>query len=150
MQLNLPILDQLADSQNILVAGIGGGFDVFCGLPIYFTLREMGKTVHLANYSFTELSMARIVSEPEILIGGLLMGAHGFVREGIPYYPEGYLSQWFKEKQSQDVTVWMIAKMGVIPVQEAYVRLVDTADSHDRHINQPSDLRESRPRRSCG
>jgi hypothetical protein len=28
MKLNLPILDQLADSQNILISGAGGGFDV--------------------------------------------------------------------------------------------------------------------------
>jgi hypothetical protein len=32
------ILDQLADSKNILVAG-AGGFDVFAGLPLYFALR---------------------------------------------------------------------------------------------------------------
>ena len=41
MRLNIPILDQLADSQHILIAGAGGGFDVFSGLPLYFTLREM-------------------------------------------------------------------------------------------------------------
>ncbi len=46
MQLNLPILDQLADSKSILIAGIGGGFDVLAGLPLYFTLRAIGKTVH--------------------------------------------------------------------------------------------------------
>lgn len=56
MRLNLPILDQLQSSQNILIAGAGGGFDVFAGLPIYFTLREQGKTVHLANFSFADLS----------------------------------------------------------------------------------------------
>jgi hypothetical protein len=52
MHLNLPILDQLMAHENILIAGMGGGYDIFCGLPIYFDLRARGKQVHLANYSF--------------------------------------------------------------------------------------------------
>lgn len=42
--LNLPILGQLADSHSILVAGIGGGFDLFCGLPLYFHPRVSAAT----------------------------------------------------------------------------------------------------------
>ncbi len=38
MRLNLPILEQLAPCKNVLIAGMGGGFDVFCGLPLYFEL----------------------------------------------------------------------------------------------------------------
>jgi hypothetical protein len=37
----------------ILIAGCGGGFDVFGGLPLYFSLKEAGKTVYLANYTFS-------------------------------------------------------------------------------------------------
>ncbi|MCK6628246.1 MAG: hypothetical protein L6R45_24105 [Anaerolineae bacterium] len=33
MNLNLPIFDQVAHCQNLLIAGMGGGFDLFCGLP---------------------------------------------------------------------------------------------------------------------
>ena len=51
----LPFFHEIKQSQNILIAGAGGGFDVFCGLPLYFWLRKDGKTVHLANLSFTEL-----------------------------------------------------------------------------------------------
>lgn len=47
MELNLPILDQLAASTQILSAGIGGGFDLFCGLPLYFSL--LGATIRLAE-----------------------------------------------------------------------------------------------------
>jgi len=53
MQLNLPILDQLDGCQNILIVGMGGGFDVFCGLPIFFALQERGQRVHLANLTFS-------------------------------------------------------------------------------------------------
>lgn len=53
MQLNLPILEQLSACKNLLIAGMGGGFDIFCGLPIYFELQGRGQTVHLANFSFS-------------------------------------------------------------------------------------------------
>ena len=82
MRLNLPILNQLKDSQNILIAGAGGGFDVFCGLPIYFTLKEMGKTVHLANLSFSAVDVVEHHCPTEVLKSGLLVGAKGEV--GMP------------------------------------------------------------------
>ena len=55
MELNLPILDQLAKCQNLLIAGMGGGFDIFCGLPIYLELQRRGQKVHLANFSFSDV-----------------------------------------------------------------------------------------------
>lgn len=128
MQLNLPILDLLADSQNILIAGAGGGFDVFSGLPLYFTLRALGKNVHLANYSFSEFELIKIVSEPQILADGLVMGPGGVIRYDLPYYPEGYLSQWFKQARGEDVTVWMFARTGAAPLAQGYAALVKHLD----------------------
>jgi hypothetical protein len=125
MQLNLPILDQLADSKNILIAGIGGGFDVFIGLPIYFTLRALGKNVHLANYSFSEFDLLKMVCTPEVLIDGQLIGARSPIRPPLLYFPEGYLAQWFKEVRGEDITVWMFAKTGVLPLIESYHKLVE-------------------------
>jgi hypothetical protein len=49
MQLNLPILEQLAGCHRLLIAGMGGGFDLFCGLPIAFALQERGFEVYLAK-----------------------------------------------------------------------------------------------------
>lgn len=124
MRLNLPILDQLADSQNILIAGAGGGFDVFAGLPIYFTLRELGKTVHLANYSFTEFKLAGMVSEVEVILDELLIGAKGSIQFPLAYLPEPYLAEWFKGRQGEAVTIWMLANTGAIPLTLAYRKLV--------------------------
>ncbi len=53
MHLNLPMLDQVSSCRNLLIAGMGGGFDLFCGLPIYFELQRRGQRAHLANYSFS-------------------------------------------------------------------------------------------------
>ncbi len=128
MRLNLPILEQLKDSQNILIAGAGGGFDVFNGIPIYFTLREMGKNVHFANYSFTRFEQAQKVSEPVVLIDSLLMGARGSLKQPLPYYPEGYLAQWLQQERGEDVTVWMFTGMGVKPLTMCYEELVKKFD----------------------
>jgi hypothetical protein len=123
MRLNLPIIEQLANSQNILIAGAGGGFDIYIGRPLYFTLRSLGKTVHLANYSFCDFRLASIVSEPVVLIEGVLMGVCGSLKMPLSYFPEGYLAQWFKEEQNDEITVWMFAKTGVAPLAEGYARL---------------------------
>jgi hypothetical protein len=123
VKLNLPITDQLADSNSILIAGAGGGFDVFCGLPIYFALRDLGKTVHLANFSFTEFGLLPIIAEPQVLVDDLVFGAQGRVKIPFPYYPEGYLSQWFKEVRDEDITVWMFARSGVAPLTRGYAAL---------------------------
>ena len=45
----------IENSERILIAGAGGGFDVYAGLPIYERLRLLGKKVFLANLSFVSL-----------------------------------------------------------------------------------------------
>ncbi len=124
MQLNLPIMEKLARSKRILIAGAGGGFDVFAGLPLYFTLRDAGKEVHLANYSFTALPLAQLIDKPDILIETLLVGARGHLKEAVNYYPEGYLARWFREKRRETVPIWMMARQGVIPLRTCYETLV--------------------------
>jgi hypothetical protein len=54
-----PIFNRLESAQRVLIAGMGGGFDVYCGLPLYFALREAGKDVFLANLSFSFLAQAK-------------------------------------------------------------------------------------------
>src|SRR5262245_5424859 len=124
MQLNLPIFDQLKDSSNILIAGAGGGFDVFAGLPLYFTLRDAGKNVYLSNLSFTNFNLAKVVSDPLEEIPDALMGARSGIRLPLTYYPEGYLSEWFA-LQRENVIVWMVGKVGVVQMAAAYTHLVD-------------------------
>ncbi len=38
--LHLPFFTEIQEARSILVAGAGGGFDLFCGLPLYFGLRD--------------------------------------------------------------------------------------------------------------
>lgn len=121
MKLNLPIIDHVASCKNILIAGMGGGFDVFCGLPIYFELKELGFKVHLANYSFTDLEEM----ENGFHLTDTLVGVTAAVESYNPYFPERYLAQWLKTERGDDATIWCFAKTGVYPLVENYRVLVD-------------------------
>jgi hypothetical protein len=46
---------RLKKAKRVLVAGAGGGFDVYAGLPLAVALSEAGREVHLANLPFTAL-----------------------------------------------------------------------------------------------
>jgi hypothetical protein len=124
MQLNLPIFDQVAGCKNLLIAGMGGGFDVFCGLPIYLELHRRGQTVHLANFSFSELSMVR----GGIHLSPTLIGVQASQTDLLPYFPELYLARWFQQKRAQEVTVWSFAKTGAGPLLDNYRVLVEHLD----------------------
>ena len=50
-----PLLSRLKRHDRILIAGAGGGFDVYAGLPLAVALRSAGKQVFLANLTFTYL-----------------------------------------------------------------------------------------------
>lgn len=121
MQLNLPILEAIASCKNLLIAGMGGGFDLFCGLPIYFDLIERGQTVHLASYSFSEVGYVT----QGIRLSDSLIGVTSDVVSPLAYFPEYYLAQWFKELHQQNVTIWCFEKTGVRPLIENYKALID-------------------------
>jgi len=118
---NLPILEHLHDSRSILITGIGGGFDLFCGLPIYFHLRGLGYQVHLANYSFSEI---------QSFTGGMrltdtLVGVTADYPHPVVYFPELYLAQWFKTTRREPLPIWAFHKTGVQPLQANYHRLIE-------------------------
>ncbi len=121
MQLNLPILERVSTCKNLLIAGMGGGFDLFCGLPIYFELVGRGQTVHLASYSFSEIEYAT----QGIRLTDSLIGVTADVVSPLAYFPEYHLAQWFKEVQQQEITIWSFGKTGVRPLIENYHALID-------------------------
>lgn len=121
MELNLPILDRLVGCENLLIAGMGGGFDVFCGLPIYFELRRRGQKAHLANFSFSDIAGF----EGGDRLTDTLVGVEA-KHEGITlYFPELYLARWFREERDEAVTIWCFQKTGSRPLLENYRVLVE-------------------------
>lgn len=115
----LPIFSALTQSKTILLAGAGGGFDVFTGLPLYFALRAAGKTVHLANLSFSALYGSKFHRNGEALVE-VTAGPDPHLR----YFPELHLAHWFRSR-GDDVPIHCFDRTGVRPLIAAYQRLCD-------------------------
>ena len=120
MNLNIPDLDSLKQCDNLLIAGMGGGFDIFCGLPIYFELVKMGKQVHLANFSFSNIEDL----ENTVKLTDTLAEVTSEISEESPYFPEKYLSEWFKEKHNKRQSIWCFHKTGAMDLVSNYQKLI--------------------------
>lgn len=115
---SIPFFERLDGAESVLLAGAGGGFDVFSGLPLYFALRRRGVAVHLANLSFSSLPRHDVS-----LRGGdefALCRVTRTTRGSGDYFPERYLSEWFHEVFGEQVPVWAFPKVGVQPLRRAY------------------------------
>ncbi len=118
----MPLFERLASAERVLIAGAGGGFDVYSGLPLYLRLKELGKQVWLANLSFTnldEVSGERLV--PNMVT--VRVDSDG----PLDYFPEGHLATWFA-RRGDDVEIYAFEKTGAIPLGAAYQTL---ARRHD-------------------
>eukprot|EP01012_Entosiphon_sulcatum_P005228 TRINITY_DN1226_c0_g1_i2.p1 TRINITY_DN1226_c0_g1~~TRINITY_DN1226_c0_g1_i2.p1 ORF type:complete len:163 (-),score=26.47 TRINITY_DN1226_c0_g1_i2:650-1138(-) len=119
-----PIFRKLqAESQRILLLGMGGGYDIYSGIPLYFELTglEPPKHVFLANLSFTKnverLPIGKRFTDICIEVkyteyeaagkGGDYEEKFGFPRN---YFPEFHLSKWLYEEHGRDAPVYTFAQ----------------------------------------
>ncbi|HTJ82969.1 MAG TPA: DUF1152 domain-containing protein [Polyangiaceae bacterium] len=109
----------LAPHKRVLIAGAGGGFDVFAGLPMFFALRDAGKEVFLANLSFTYLggSQAQRLSQ-------VLWRVDHEVSGDLSYFPERFLAE-FLHQNGYPSAVYAFDKVGVRPLRAAYEALTN-------------------------
>src|SRR5262245_52941185 len=112
--LRLPFFAELETARTVLIAGAGGGFDIFSGLPLYFALRDAGKRVHLANLSFTNLDAAE-----GRRLAPAVMEVTADTRHGLRYFPEFFLSRWFRDL-GQEVPIYCFDRTGYRPLHRAY------------------------------
>lgn len=112
-----PVFQELEEATNILIAGAGGGFDVFNGLPFYFGLKAQGKSVHLANLSFSFLPPATDRLTPAML------AVTARTKDHSGYFPEKYLAEWFNH-QGEATTIYAFERTGVKPLLQNYQTLV--------------------------
>jgi hypothetical protein len=120
MRLELPFEPLLPEGTTVLIAGMGGGFDVFCGLPLYFELKRRGYAPHLASLSFAAL---KEYQDSEWL-SPTLVGVGAGIAELSGYHPERFLARWFQESQGEEIVVWCFEAAGTVPLLEDYRRLV--------------------------
>ncbi len=83
MRLNLPSIDQLASCESLLIVGMGGGFDLFCGLPIYFEPRHRGEEASLASFSFSDIASL----EDGIRVSPTLVSVDAGLTDFCPIFP---------------------------------------------------------------
>jgi hypothetical protein len=114
----LPFFSRLEEARNVLVAGCGGGFDVFAGVPLAHHLLAKGKNIVLANFSFTNLWLSggeRVTPT---------MWRVDRQANEIPYFPEKWLAEWLA-RRGQSVPIYAFAKSGARPLSAAYRWIAD-------------------------
>ncbi|WP_328473057.1 DUF1152 domain-containing protein [Actinoplanes sp. NBC_00393] len=115
-----PLFAALAPARRVLIAGAGGGFDIYAGLPLALSLWRSGVEVHLANLSFSELELVDRDS-----------WVNEYVVEVTPksatpdwYFPEGTLSRWLAAHDLPS-TVYAFPPLGVQTLRDAYRYLIE-------------------------
>lgn len=117
--LPISILNSFAAGSRILIAGMGGGYDVVCGLPLFLALEKRGCSVHLASFSSTPLNdVEGAVRHRETLWEVTARSARP------SYFPEGWLVRWLQEKRSYVASLWCFGASGVGPYHDSYSYLV--------------------------
>jgi hypothetical protein len=115
-----PLLAALSSSRSVLLAGAGGGFDVYAALPLAISLWDRGVTVHLANLSFTQLELLPLEAWAAPDLAAIRPDTAG----PDDYFPERTLSRWLKFKDLPSL-VYAFPRTGVQPLRAAYQHLVD-------------------------
>ncbi|WP_157239280.1 DUF1152 domain-containing protein [Catenuloplanes japonicus] len=124
MSLGLPpLLGALSGARRVLVAGAGGGFDVYAGLPLVFALRESGVEVHLANLSFSELELV----DRNFWVNQHVVAVTPEATSPDWYFPEGVLARWLAAHDMPS-TVYAFPPLGVQTLREGYRYLVELLD----------------------
>ena len=116
----IPFFQELEDSQTILLAGAGGGFDIYAGIPLYFSLVSQGKKVIIANFSFTWLSETT-ANQVYPYCYHIKIGDGVYSNRN--YFPEKYLKLWLAQ-QGHEVDIYAFERTGVKPLRDAYKYLI--------------------------
>ncbi|MGC4044575.1 MAG: DUF1152 domain-containing protein [Armatimonas sp.] len=124
--MKLPFFEVLASSRSVLLAGMGGGFDIFSGLPLYFWLKEQQKTVHLANLSFSNF-----YGLEEKQLAPSLWKIDADCEPWGSYFPEIHLCDWLKEALDDSTPIYCIERTAAAPVRRAYEALLENLGGVD-------------------
>lgn len=117
--MKISFFKELDNAQDVLIAGAGGGFDVFAGLPLYFWLRNVGKNVSLANLSFSDLAITDGMRPVPSLVR-----VSPDTQGPQNYFPELHLARWLGD-HFDETPIYAIERQGARPVLAAYEWLVN-------------------------
>jgi hypothetical protein len=107
-----PLFAALRGAKRVLIAGAGGGFDVYAGLPLALSLLDAGTQVSLANLSFTQLELVDLDAWLDANVAAVTTDTAG----PDDYFPERTLARWLA---SHDLppTVYAFQRTGVQPLR---------------------------------
>ena len=112
----IPLFEEIKNSESILLSGAGGGFDIYSAIPLYFNLIKQGKKVILANFSFTWLSDT---TSKKVFPYCCEINSGDSDLSGRNYFPEKYLKIWLS-LQGHDTNLYAFDRVGVVPLKDAY------------------------------
>ncbi|KAH3722891.1 cell surface glycoprotein [Pelomyxa schiedti] len=127
----------MGQCNRVLLCGCGGGYDVYSAIPLFYALKARGKQVFLGSNTFIfldafsspPLSSAHLppVSDETPLTyvcADSTWPPGGKDDYWGEYFPEFYLTHWFKKVENQDVPIFMF-RGGVRQLRSAMQTLVD-------------------------
>lgn len=115
-----PLFAALAPARSILIAGAGGGFDVYAGLPLALALRYRGADVHLASLSFSQLELA----DRDAWVAEHVVAVRPDTASPDWYFPERTLARWLAAHELPS-TVYAFPPLGVQTLRAAYRYLIE-------------------------
>jgi len=101
----------------VLIMGCGGGYDIFTGLPIYFSLVNQGVQTYLANFSFTDHDLLRQYQALSKYV--YLINPH--LTDKLAYFPELFLAN----KLGVSVIAFEY-EHGVVTLEKSYIDVINT------------------------
>lgn len=120
--------DELESCQNVLIAGCGGGYDIFQGIPLFAHLRAKGINTHLASFTFMavqsesfNMEKLSIPNFPNDFVWKVMPNTENSSRG---YFPEAHLAQFLNDKGYGEVPVWMFDRVGCAALKEMYEALI--------------------------
>jgi hypothetical protein len=118
-----PLFAALGSARSVLIAGAGGGFDVYAGLPLALALWRRGIQVHLASLSFSQLEL----TDRESWVAEHVAAVTPDSVSPDWYCPERTLARWLAAHDLPS-TVYAFPPLGVQWLRDAYRHLVERLD----------------------
>ncbi|MCY3411576.1 MAG: DUF1152 domain-containing protein [Candidatus Heimdallarchaeota archaeon] len=114
-------LQEIQGSERVLIAGAGGGFDIYAGIPLFFSLTGMGKEVYLASYTLSNVEDKRWKLD-QFDKHCSIITASSAIPKGV-YCPEKYLADYLKT-QGLEMDIFTFHRVGPKLLAHTYQALV--------------------------
>ena len=115
----VPLFAELEGRRRVLLAGCGGGFDVYCALPLFVALRARGVEAFLGSLTFADVH-----APGSEAITPVLTRIDHAIATTAGYFPEHHLASWLAEN-GHPSDVYCFDRTGVTKLRAAYELLVE-------------------------